>query len=701
MKTRTSTPKATADTIDRLSNEVAVVRSLANSYAARVDSIFNVRQFGAKGDGSSDDLAAFRAAIAAINAQGGGTLFVPPGTYALDIIHTAPLDLTKTIQLCGNLTIVMTPKTVIQVSGSWSAGKYYTVFGIFGSGLYSDANNISIYGNGASIVGVNPNQANDPAVVHGLLFNDETTENITVRDLTVRDCGTNAKFNGIRGFVVNCQFLNGNNNCVAVTDASDWVYDGCTFSGCTAPAGGNCVQAGIDLEPNTGEEVKRIKIVNCTASGNGKKGIYFQQGAGTSSEIVVANCDIRDNADYGLAIVGTDANRSTDNVVSGNRFTGNGTSGVTNASSMLLGYVRGGSVVGNVVNGNSTSYGIRLTYCEQVSIAGGNTVNGCGGSTNVAAITLVSCRNTHVTGNSVTNGAENAVYINGGSNVIVSDNHIATFGKQLVYIRGGAAGLLFSDNLLAEPCQTSGSEFVLGSVEDVGEASFIGNSFTQSTRYLSGTVASYSAGGPTIGFDSVASSQTNYYVGAYVLVGAERIAITAYNGTTRVATLASAFSSAPTPGSSTYTVVSARTCSIGVNSGRANNKTWTLANNDFVRSGVSVPGYSVTAASISITWPAGGIKTVSADYTATLFDETILVDATSAARTVTLPTTANGRCMNKIYTIKKIDSSGNAVTIDANASETIDGALTQTLASQWNALTLKADSSTWSVLSAK
>lgn len=41
----------------------------------------NVLQYGATGDGSTDDTAAIAAAIAAVRAAGGGTVFLPPGTY--------------------------------------------------------------------------------------------------------------------------------------------------------------------------------------------------------------------------------------------------------------------------------------------------------------------------------------------------------------------------------------------------------------------------------------------------------------------------------------------------------------------------------------------------------------------------------------------------------------------------------------------
>lgn len=55
----------------------------ARTLAAIAAERFNVKAFGAKGDGSTDDTAAIRAAGVALQAAGGGTLFFPRGTYQL------------------------------------------------------------------------------------------------------------------------------------------------------------------------------------------------------------------------------------------------------------------------------------------------------------------------------------------------------------------------------------------------------------------------------------------------------------------------------------------------------------------------------------------------------------------------------------------------------------------------------------------
>jgi hypothetical protein len=97
----------------------------------------------------------------------------------------------------------------------------------------------------------------------------------------------------------------------------------------------------------------------------------------------------------------------------------------------------------------------------------------------------------------------------------------------------------------------------------------------------------------------------------------------------------------------------------------------------------------------SIAPPIVAAKT--GNYTATSADFTIPCDATSASFTVTLPAAAD--CTSRLYCIKKIDSTGNTITIDGNGSETIDGSTTQTLDSQWEAVIIQSNGSNWYIIS--
>jgi len=74
-------------------------------------------------------------------------------------------------------------------------------------------------------------------------------------------------------------------------------------------------------------------------------------------------------------------------------------------------------------------------------------------------------------------------------------------------------------------------------------------------------------------------------------------------------------------------------------------------------------------------------------------DQFVKVDASGGARTVNLPA-ASGSA-GQFITILKSDSSTNTVTIDANASETINGALTYVLSIQYQSIILRCDGAAW------
>lgn len=75
------------------------------------------------------------------------------------------------------------------------------------------------------------------------------------------------------------------------------------------------------------------------------------------------------------------------------------------------------------------------------------------------------------------------------------------------------------------------------------------------------------------------------------------------------------------------------------------------------------------------------------------------VDATAAAVTANLPTAASNK--GRRITVKKVDASANAVTLDGSGAETIDGAATLATTTQWAAFTIVSDGSGWLVVSVK
>ena len=82
-------------------------------------------------------------------------------------------------------------------------------------------------------------------------------------------------------------------------------------------------------------------------------------------------------------------------------------------------------------------------------------------------------------------------------------------------------------------------------------------------------------------------------------------------------------------------------------------------------------------------------------YTAGANDFHLRCSATGGAMTINLPAAANHT--GRVYVIKKTDSSANTVTIDGNASETIDGAATLVLSLQWDTAILWCDGLNWNL----
>jgi hypothetical protein len=90
----------------------------------------------------------------------------------------------------------------------------------------------------------------------------------------------------------------------------------------------------------------------------------------------------------------------------------------------------------------------------------------------------------------------------------------------------------------------------------------------------------------------------------------------------------------------------------------------------------------------------GDLVAKTSNYTMAETDVFVSVDATGGAVTITLPPAADVGA-GKHIGIKKVDASANAVTVDGDGSETIDGAATVSLAAQWASLFAVSNGTNW------
>lgn len=86
----------------------------------------------------------------------------------------------------------------------------------------------------------------------------------------------------------------------------------------------------------------------------------------------------------------------------------------------------------------------------------------------------------------------------------------------------------------------------------------------------------------------------------------------------------------------------------------------------------------------------------SSNYTLLVTDYGVLCDVSGGAITITLPTASSAEFLP--FVIKKTDSSTNTVTVDGDGSETIDGATTQILLAQYDALAVVSDGTDWWII---
>lgn len=158
----------------------ALLVCFANNCRSQPAAQFNVKNFGAAGDGQRVDTDAINKAIQVASDTGGGTVLVPGGTY---LSGTIRLQNNVTLWIDGGATILGTKNLA---DYHWPEGGREWDGSII---LANGVRNVALMGRG-TINGQNLNNPRGEEHIrgpHAVLFNN--SKDIVVRDITIRDAG--------------------------------------------------------------------------------------------------------------------------------------------------------------------------------------------------------------------------------------------------------------------------------------------------------------------------------------------------------------------------------------------------------------------------------------------------------------------------------------------------------------------------------
>lgn len=229
---------------------------------ASANQLVNVKDTGAVGNGQTDDTAALQAAITQVASN--GTVFVPPGTYLVNALTYLKLKSYMTLKLAPGATLKALPNnaTDYRIVSLDTVNSVNVIGGVIQGDLYEHTGATGDHGMGLRIQGAT---------------------NVCVANVTARDCWGDGFYIGGKPCsnitLVNVTADNNRRQGLSITWGESILVRDSTFRN-TGATQGTAPKAGIDIEPNVGNWVKDVVVLNSQLYSNWGAGLQLYGPAG-------------------------------------------------------------------------------------------------------------------------------------------------------------------------------------------------------------------------------------------------------------------------------------------------------------------------------------------------------------------------------------------------------------------------------------
>lgn len=308
----------------------ATARRFAAPSRVRGSDRIDVREHGARGNGSHDDTDAFQQAIDALPGTG-GTVFVPSGRYLIDPLRSVRLRSRTHLELAPDAELLAKSNGAerayviyihqvedAEVSGGRISGDRHRHLGSTGE-----------WGHGIQV---------------------KAASGVTIRDMDISDCWGD-------GICIGGEWTKGRERRVLSEDVviagvrcSGNRRQGLSIGGSRnvrvhdsefTDTAGTAPECGIDVEPDAPDSTVGVHIENCLMKGNASNGIQIYKRV---REVAVLDCLIELNGGYGILAIGASNGRIAGNRIRHNRLQGLGLRGGTRSYRVSENHFRNNNV---------------------------------------------------------------------------------------------------------------------------------------------------------------------------------------------------------------------------------------------------------------------------------------------------------------------------------------------------------------------